>query len=146
MGFSTNITIQNDFFHEVQKDPQKLVDAISVVMSDGDKSDPLPAVWADRDSREDRPRRWDSDEARWARRNYVAIHKTQHNDIPQVIVSIYGSHAIAAHEIPYAIESGWLDLGGYNEKHAEEVAKELTRLARDIRGAVKAANAKREET
>ena len=133
MGFSTNITIQNDFWHEIYRDPQKLADAILVGMNEG-QGDPLAEVSA---AKYGRRFRHDQEELRWARLNYVSVHRAQHNDTSQVIVNTYGSHAIAAHELPYAIQQGWLDLNRYNKEHAEEVAKELTRLARNIRQAIK---------
>lgn len=137
MGFSTNITIQNDFFHEIAKDPQRLVDAIGIGMNSGAGGNtPLSDAL---DAKRDRGRE------QWKRQYQdapqgVTVHKAQHNDVPQVIVSTYGAHAVAAHELPYAIEQGWLDLNPYNAKHAEEIAKELTRLARDIRKQAKKAS------
>lgn len=44
---------------------------------------------------------------------------------------------IAAHELPYAIQQGWLDLNKYNKEHAVEVAGELVKLANRIRSAIK---------
>lgn len=139
MGFSTNITIQNDFWHEIAKDPQKLVDAITIGMNDGaGGGNPISDILDNEYGR---------DSQTWRRRYQTApqgvvVHKAQHNDVPQVIVSTYGSHAIAAHELPTAIDRGWLDLNPYNEKHAEDIAKELTRLARSIRAGIKEAKQK----
>jgi hypothetical protein len=134
MGFSTNITIQNDFWHEIAKKPEKLIDAISIGMNEGvGGSAPLAEALDHKYGRDS-----------WERRYQVApqgvtVHRAQHNDVPQVIVSTYGSHALAAHELPYAIDQGWLDLGDYNLQHADVVAGELESLARDIRDAVKRA-------
>jgi hypothetical protein len=133
MGFVTNVSISNDFWYEISKDPQKLVDAIGIGMNygiDGPLTDAHDAA----------------DGGRWAPRYaYVrqatpqglTVHQAQHADTPQIIVNTYGSHPIAAHEIVSAIEHGWLDTNDYHETHAEEVAKLLHAEAARIRKAVK---------
>jgi hypothetical protein len=134
MGFLTNISISNDFWHEIAKDPQKLVDAISVGMNDGIDG-PLFEVF--------QGGRW-SKRAEYVRRQTpqgVTIHRARHYDDPQVIVNTYGSHAIAAHELPYAINPmgdnpSWIDLNPYHREHAEKVAKTLEDQARHIRQAL----------
>lgn len=131
MGFSTNITISNDFWHDIAKKPQALVDSISVAMNEGTDS---PIAQA-----------FEANDARASYRDYVrrevpygvTVHRAQHNDVPQVIVNTYGSHAISAHELPTAIANGWLDCNKYNEHHAEAVAKELHQLAARIRKSVR---------
>ena len=132
MGFSTNVTISNDFWHEIKADPEAFVDGITVAMNYGTNS-PLADVLDT--ERGDDDRMWE--------RHYrmtpqgVTVHKALHNDEPQIIVSTYGSEAVAAHEIPYAIQRGWLKLNQYNEKHAESIAHELERVAKHIRRAIK---------
>lgn len=144
MGFSTNVTIQNDFFHDIAKDPQALVDAIQIGMNYGTGHSPLRETLAARQDATDFDRRHEW-EMRFLKPQGVTVHKAQHNDVPQVIVNTYGSHAIAAHELPYAIQRGWLGLNKYNKKHAQEVANELGRLARDITKAIKDQEAKEHE-
>lgn len=143
MGFSTNITIQNDFWHNIAEDPQALVEGIARGMNDGTNS-PHHIAYAMKQPEDHYLRRelWEL-EYQTAPQG-VTVHKAQHNDVPQVIASTYGSYAVAAHELPVAIDYGWLDLNPYNEKQAENIAKELTRLARDIRARAKAAKASRE--
>lgn len=130
MGFYTNVTISNDFWHDIAKDPQKLVDAISVGMSYG-IDDPIFEAM---------------DGGRWGERaahvrselpQGVIVHQARHADDPQIIVNTYGSRAVAANEIVTAIENGWLDQNKYNEQHAEAVAKLLHAEAARIRKAVK---------
>jgi hypothetical protein len=130
MGFVTNISISNDFWHEIAKDPQKLVDAISVGMNDGIDGPLFEAFEGGR---------W-SLRAEYTRRETpqgVIVHKAQHADDPQIIVNTYGSHPIAAHEITTAIQNGWLDTNEYNEQHAEKVAKLLHAEAARIRKAIR---------
>jgi hypothetical protein len=130
MGFVTNISISNDFWHKIAEDPQRLVNAISSGMNYGIDG-PLSEAF---------------DGGRYGARNAhvqretpqgVIVHKAQHADTPQIIVNTYGSHPIAAHEITTAIENGWLETNKYNEQHAEAVAKLLHAEAARIRKAVK---------
>lgn len=138
MGFLTNVSISNDFWHEIAKDPDRLIEAISIGMNDGVEG-PLAQTWAAKDQRAG---------CKYSRSTHnwhvsqripqgVTVHKAQHYDTPQIIVNTYGSHAIAAHEIVPAIQDGWLDLNKYNEEHAEAVAKLLHAEARRIRKAIK---------
>lgn len=137
MGFSTNVTISNDFWHDIAKDPQKLVDAIQEGMSEGAGGEsPISDTLDAQDGSEWR-RRYANERRYYVAPQGVVVHKAQHNDTAQVIVNTYGSRAIAAHEIPSAIAHGWLDLDTYNEQHAEEIAKELHRLAASIRKTVR---------
>jgi hypothetical protein len=67
----------------------------------------------------------------------VTVHRAYHNDESQVICSTHGRRAIAAHELPYAIERGYLSDGKYREESAEAVAKELHDLAKRIRKSIR---------
>lgn len=139
MGFYTNVTFSNDFWHNIAKNPDKLLAAISVMMNYGMNS-PLGEMV---DLRYDR---YKHDRARECGvPQGVIVHKARHADEPQVIINTYGSHAIDAEELPTAIQMGWLDENPYNEKHAEAVARELNRLARSIRSEVREAKARHEE-
>jgi hypothetical protein len=132
MGFLTNVSISNDFWHQIAKDPQKLVDAISIGMNDGTESvlgETLDARSSDL-------------EYRARHRHYlkyqvapqgVIVHHARHYDEPQIIVNAYGRMPVNAAEIPSAIEFGWLDLNEYNARTAEAVATELEEAAERIR-------------
>jgi hypothetical protein len=136
LGFYTNITISNDFWHDIQKDPKKLVEGINIAMTDGTQSPINDAL----DARPDAPeyRKRESFRLRYQTvPQGVVVHRAQHADTPQVIVNTYGSYPIAAHELPHAIDYGWLYLNKYNKKHAEDVAQELEDTARRIRKAIK---------
>ncbi len=139
MGFSTNVTVQNDFLHNVIKEPEKLARAIQIEMNYGSEGDPFYDVNRARDVRDGRLElvRHMNEVARWARSNYVRVHKACHNDDPQIIVSTPHNHGIAAHELPFAISQGWLDLRLYNRKHAKDIVKELRKLADDIEDGLK---------
>lgn len=130
MGFLTNVSISNDFWHEIAKNPQRLVDAISVGMNDGIDGPNFAAFDGGRYSRR-------ADYARAVTPQGVTVHKAQHYDTPQIIANPYGNSPIAAHEIVTAIENGWLETNPYNEEYAEKVAKLLHAEAARIRKAVK---------
>lgn len=137
MGFLTNISISNDFWHTIKDDPQKFIDAITIGMNSGAGSPgPLSETYDARETNGNLIRH------NWEMKHLVApqgvtVHQARHYDEPQVIVNARGTHAIAAHEIPYAIRSGWLDVREYNRQHAETVAKTLEDLAKDIRWELK---------
>lgn len=137
MGFLTNVSISNDYWHNIAKDPQKLVDAISVMMNDGMDSPLGDAL----DAQEGRAsmRRYKAEQRREVPQG-VIVHHARHYDDPQIIVNTYGTRAIAAHEIAYAIPHGWLALNRYNRQHAEDVAKTLEDEARAIREALRKAD------
>jgi hypothetical protein len=129
MGFYTNVTTSNDFWHEIAKDPERLVEAISVGMNYG-IDDPISEAF---------------DGGRWGERaahvrpylpQGVIVHQARHADDPQIIVNTYGSQAIAANEITTAIQNGWLE-DDYNEEHAEAVASLLHAEAARIRKAIR---------
>lgn len=138
MGFLTNVSINNDFWHIIERDPQGLVDAIRTGMNYGLEG-PMAVVFHERDME-------DGDEIRL--RNYfldrreipqgVTVHKAQHYDFPQVIVNPRGSHAVAAHEIPSAIYEGWLKGGAYRRELAMNTVKELRDLADRIEREIEA--------
>jgi hypothetical protein len=148
MGFLTNISISNDFWHTIKKDPEKLVDAIGVWMNHGSNSPVGEVLDAQRREREvndpleilERRARADWEQRRLLPQG-VTVHHARHYDEPQVIVNAYGMHPVAANELPQAIRLGWLDLNEYKRKHAENVAKELERLAKEIRQSLKQADA-----
>jgi hypothetical protein len=130
MGFYTNVSISNDFWHEIAREPKKLVDAISIGMNEGIDGPLFAALDGGRYS----------ERALYTRRNTpqgVTVHKAQHADTPQIIVNAYGYHSVAAHEIVPAIQNGWLDASTYNEEHAEKVAKLLHAEAAHIRKAIR---------
>lgn len=137
MGSLTNVSISNDFWHEISRNPQKLVDAIGIGMNDGTESvlgETLDAM-TDQD---------------WRRRHRhylkyqvapqgVIVHQAHHYDEPQIIVNPYGRMPLNAVEIPSAIDFGWLDLNPGNEKTAEAVASVLEEAAVRIRERLSAA-------
>jgi hypothetical protein len=138
MGFQTIVSISNDFWHKIAKDPQKLVDAISVGMNSG--AGELGPIAQAFDEAPDAPEYRKADAWRNRYRTApqgVTVHKAEHYDTPQIICNPYGYHAIAAHEIVTAIENGWLDGGKYREQQAEEVAKLLHAEAARIRKAIR---------
>lgn len=136
MGFLTNISISNDFWHTIAADPDKLVGAISIGMNYGTDG-PLSTTFYERDEREGK------DSYRYhvqrATPQGVTVHKAQHYDTPQVITNVYGSRAQAAHEMPYAIRQGWLEGNPYRREEAEKTVQLLEELAANIRKALKAA-------
>lgn len=132
MGFLTNISISNDFWHDIQKDPKRLVDAITVVMNDGTNSPVHQAIvnkYGGYKAHEAEVRRLTP--------QGVTIHRARHYDDPQVIVNPYGSEPVDAAEIPHAISLGWLDIATHKRRVAEEAADELERTAKEIRKALK---------
>lgn len=135
MGFYTNITISNDFWHTIAKDPQALVEYIGWAMNYGTNS-PRDEAFSERPAADDYSRQH-RHEVLYGGPQGVIVHKAQHADVPQVIVNTYGSRAIAAHELPMAIRSGWLKGHAYRVEHAQAIAKELASLARDIRNELK---------
>lgn len=142
MGYLTNVSISNDFWHEIAKDPEKFVETISVMMNYGQNS-PLADMIDIRSGRNPDERRY---------RMYgnpcmqgVTVHHARHYDETQIIVNPYGHEAVNAQEIPSAIEFGWLDLSEYNEKTAEAVARELEDAAERIRRKLAEARKRREK-
>jgi hypothetical protein len=134
MGFSTNVTISNDFWHDIKKDPERLVEYIGRAMNDGTNSPLREAI----DVRHPSPGRDRYNyELRYGGPQGVVVHQARHNDEAQVIVNTYGSRAVAANEIPHAIDLGWLKLNEYNRTHAESVLKELEYLTRRLKKALK---------
>lgn len=132
MGFLTNVSISNDFWHEIAKDPQRLVDAIAIGMNEGIEGPLFASLEGGRWSRR-------AEYVRHATPQGVTVHRARHYDEPQVIVNTYGSHAIAAHEIALAITHGWLDQNTYNREHAKRVAEVLEEQALRIRVALRQA-------
>jgi hypothetical protein len=131
MGFLTNISISNDFWHEIARDPQKLVDAISIGMSDGTETVLGETLDAYSDQEYRRQHRHNL-RYRVAPQG-VIVHHARHYDEPQIIVNTYGRMPVNAAEIPSAIDFGWLDLSERNAEAAEAVARELEDTARRIR-------------
>lgn len=139
MGFQTIVSISNDFWHEIAKNPDKLVQAISIGMNDGaGEVGPIAEALNARETN-DNMRRYAHELRYRTAPQGLTVHRSQHYDTAQVVVNAYGYHATAAHEIPTAISIGWLDIDetGYREDRALEVAKELENLARRIREAIR---------
>jgi hypothetical protein len=139
MGFLTNVSISNDFLHEIAKDPQGLVEAIYIGMNEGIDG-PLHTALSEAVRIVGGPRH--DLHVRQATPQGVKVHRARHYDEPQVIVNPYGHHAFPANEISHAIGYGWLDGGEYRRQTAEQTAKLLEDTAADIRRALrKASNA-----
>lgn len=103
MGYMTNVTLLNDHWDRVEKNPQMLVDAISEGMHDGTEG-----PWHE-ESVLRYGRDYDSEAKRWARVNYVTVHKSEHADTPQIIYAEANS-AWPVHELPWVIGRGqWLE-------------------------------------
>lgn len=137
MGFLTNISISNDYWHEIKRDPKKLVDAISIGMNDGIEG-PINVALGERED----ARSYQKDHDWYVRQNTpqgVTVHHARHYDEPQVIVNPYGHQALPANEIPYAIRYGWLNGSDHRRQTAEQTAKVLEDTAREIREALKRA-------
>jgi hypothetical protein len=134
MGFLNNVSISNDYWHTIAKDPQKLIEGISWAMNEGTNSPLRDALDAKRDSEN---RRLYNFVLRQLVPQGVVVHHARHYDEPQIIVNTYGSQAIPAHEIASAISHGWLDLNRYKREHAERVATLLEQEAKCIREALK---------
>lgn len=138
MGFLTNVSISNDFWHEIKADPQKFVDAITIGMNDGVEG-PLNVALNEREGIHPGHREHD----RYVRNNTpqgVIIHHARHYDDPQIIVNPHGTHPIPANEITHAIRYGWLDGNRYRRQTAEQTAKLLEDTAADIRKALRKAD------
>lgn len=133
MGFLTNVSISNDYWHAIAKNPEKLVDGIGWAMNYGINSPIRDTLDAMDDNEGRRIHRF---EMRQAVPYGVVVHHARHYDEPQIIVNTYGSRAIPAHEIASAIRYGWLDLSKYNREHAERVATLLEQEAALIRKAL----------
>lgn len=138
MGSLTNISISNDFWHEIAAKPERLVNGIRRAMNYGTNS-PLRDTF-DAQSAPSKATVTHDFEVRRAVPQGVVVHKAEHYDTPQIIVNTYGTQALPAHEVAYAIQRGWLDLREYNRQHAEAVATLLEDEARRIRKALKAAS------
>jgi hypothetical protein len=132
MGFLTNVSISNDYWHEISRKPQQLADAISIGMNYGIDSPLHKAINA----------KYEKDDFH---DNYVnkqtpqgvTVHQARHFDEPQVIVNTYGFNPVNAAEVGPAIDLGWLGFNKYNRTHAEHVAEELEQTAKLIRAALK---------
>lgn len=136
MGFLTNVSISNDVWHDIAKDPQRLVDAINIGMNEG-------ILGPVHETLDEQGRGYPeyTEHVRRSIPNGVTVHSAQHYDTAQVIVNPYGSMATAAHEIPHAIYLGWLKGADYRKTHAEKIADELEELARRIRKEIREAKA-----
>jgi hypothetical protein len=131
MGFLTNVSISNDFWHEIARNPQKLVDAITIGMNDGTESVLGETLDAHTDQHYRRRHRYYLKYG--VAPQGVIVHHARHYDEPQIIVNPYGRMPLNANEIPSAIEFGWLDLNEHNAKTAHAVATELEECAERIR-------------
>lgn len=124
MGFMTNITLLNDHFDWVLKNPKKFVWAIQAGMNDG-------IIGEAYDLQRGRAP-YESDEEREARIHYVTVHQAKHADEPQVIYCNRNS-TFPIHDLPYAIDMGWLQ-NKYGEpkyaiKHLRSAVSDLRRMA-----------------
>lgn len=142
MGFQTNISILNDTFDCIEKDPEMFVEAIKFGMHNGTES----LVTEFYDAQRPKPRtRYE--EARWADINYVTVHPTQHADVPQVIYTHQNS-AYSVYDFARGVELGVLDLKSNADTYCKigrEMAKELRRQAKYLDAAIKAYETKDKE-
>lgn len=135
MGFLTIVAISNDYWHEMTRNPEYLVQQIGVGMNYGTGStSPLNDVHRAEHQNENQ-RRHDF-EMEFFHPQGVEVFRAKHYDEPQVIVNTYGSQPLDAAELPYAISRGWLDLNPYNKEHARKIAKHLAELSAEIVQAV----------
>ena len=129
MGFMTNITLLNDHFDWVQKNPKKFVRAIAAGMNDGLMSE---VHWSE--TKGD-PHWSETKEEREARIHYVTVHAAQHADTPQVIWCDRNA-TYAVHELPYAIDRGLLSIRSSNPtyaiQHLRQCVRDLRRMADDL--------------
>lgn len=133
MGFQTNVTISNDFFDWVEKNPGTFVDAIRSGMNSGTHSyvsmaierDPYPPLWTEGE--------------RKVRNHYVTVHQACHADVPQVIYT-HQNNAYQIHDLYYGIEKGYLDLVENTEMHVKIYRRIATELRRQAKALDKALN------
>lgn len=135
MGFQTNISILNDHLDWIEKNPETFVRAITEQMNYGTKS-PLKEVHA-RDMARRRgedyydPNYPEHDAGREARLHYVTVHEARHADKLQIIHT-HQNTATPVHELPWAIEKGYLEIHPRMVDHYREIASDLRGLADEL--------------
>lgn len=141
MGFMTNISILNDHFDWIDKNPKTFVKAIKYGMNSGTDSYVDAALAA----RQDRPPHWhESPEERQARVHYVTVHRAQHMDVPQVAYA-HQNMTFDVYDLARGFELDSPKINKYTPKVARDVAKELRRQAKYLDNAVNEYE-KRQET
>lgn len=140
MGYMTNITILNDHFDWVRKNPKKFVEAIASGMNSGTES----IARATYDHTSPRSPKYSNDREAEARCHYVTVHKAEHADTPQVIFT----HCNAAYQIgdlTWGIYKGYLDQEAerhgskhvaHLEQHYRGIAEKLHRAAKELENAL----------
>lgn len=142
MGNQVNISILTDHFDRIRKEPEAFVEAVSREMNYGTESlvrQVRAKQHADRRGEEyyspDFP---DTDEARWARRHYVTVHRYHHADETQVILT-HGNSSWNIEDFIYGVQRGALDLKSNPETYVRigrDVANELRRQAKELDAAL----------
>lgn len=116
MGFMTNITILNDHFDWVQRNPEKFVSAIQSGMVSGTDED----LWYDgRDFR--------TDDEREASAHYVTVHKAQHADTPQIIYT-EANGAFPVHELAFGRAERYVNKWGNSSVRIGILRKVVNKL------------------
>lgn len=133
MGFQTNISILNDHFDWIAKNPRKFVEAISESLHDGTDSFVSRVKTV--------PRHRQSDSQLDASHHYVTVHRSRHADNPQVIFT-HRNMAIDVIDLTHGIEDGFLESVDPSERafytqKGHEIAKELRRIAKQLEAAIK---------
>lgn len=105
MGSMTNVTILNDHFDWIIRNPDTFVKAIQYGMNSGTDS-PIEETFCIKEGRS--PNWHETDEERAARIHYVTVHKAQHMDTPQIIFT-EANGAWPIHELDIAIARGWIE-------------------------------------
>lgn len=138
MGFQTNISILNDHFDWIEKNPKTFVKAIKYGMNDGTESLVGEHFEYERAVRRGEeffnPHGHETPEAREARSHYVTVHQARHADVPQVIYTHQNS-AWDVYDFQRGVELNVLLRKSNPETYVEigrDIAKELRRQAREL--------------
>lgn len=127
MGYQTNISISNDFFGWIQKNPKKFVRAIAAGMNHGTES----LCRGGRFGQEHR-----TEEEREAARNNVVIHKAEHADTAQVIFT-YQNAAYQISDVVWAIyQHDYLAEHPHMAQYFEQYAKQIHQQANELENAL----------
>lgn len=122
MGFMTNITILNDHFDWVQKNPKKFVRAIASGMNSGTDRE----LWSP--SRAD----YRTDEEREASVHYVTVHEAQHANTTQIIYT-EANMALPVHMLAWGRAERWVNKWGKGTENARVRIGILRRVVNDLR-------------
>lgn len=151
MGFQTNISILNDHFDWIDKNPETFVKAIRYGMNGGTDSYVTEALERDRAERKGEryydPKGHATEQEREASAHYVTVHPARHADITQVVFT----HQNSAYDLwdytrGFELQAPSINRNPeFHTKNAREIAKELRRTATRLTDAVREYEQRQEE-